>query len=314
MLAIRVLQEQGVEVEALNFQTLFTCCKSQAAQAARELGVRLTVLSTDASYLDVIRRPQHGYGRGANPCIDCRIYMFRAAARYMAETGADLVISGEVVGQRPMSQKKRDLALIARQAGLEDRLLRPLSAWLLPRTLVERRGQIDRQRLYGFSGRSRKGLIELARHFGFSRVPHPSSGCALTHPAMAAKVFDLVQLESEARRWDFELLKIGRHVRYSPAVKVVLGRRAEENQSLERLFERADAPAPTLLEPADFDGPTALLIGPADADTLEFATGLILRFGRPAEAMAPHVQMRRGQETRLLEARSHAAAMAAAPL
>ncbi len=178
MLAIRVLQEQGVEVEALNFQTLFTCCQGQAAQAASELGVRLSVLSTDDSYLDLIRRPQHGYGRGANPCVDCRIYMFRAAARWMAETAADMVISGEIVGQRPMSQKKRDLAVIARRCGLEDRLLRPLSAKLLPPTLPERTGLIDRQRLYAFSGRSRKGLIELARQLGFSRIPQPSSGCA----------------------------------------------------------------------------------------------------------------------------------------
>ncbi|MES1213518.1 MAG: 7-cyano-7-deazaguanine synthase, partial [Singulisphaera sp.] len=206
MLAVRILQRQGIEVEALNFRTTFTCCQDQAAQAAEELGVRLTVVSEQDDYLDVVRHPRHGYGRGANPCLDCRIYMFRIAARWMRESGAALVASGEVVGQRPMSQKKRDLALIAHRAGLTDRLVRPLSARLLPVTAPERELLVDRQQLYGISGRGRSELIALAREFGLKRIPQPSNGCALTEPGFAAKVHDLLGNDPEADRWHFELL------------------------------------------------------------------------------------------------------------
>ena len=187
MLAIRILQEQGVEVEAINFQTIFTCCKDNAAQAARELGVRLTVLDQDDDYVELIRRPKYGYGKGANPCVDCRIYMFDKARQVLQETGADFVISGEVLGQRPMSQKRRDLMIISRQSGLHGLLLRPLSARLLPRTLPERHGQLDRRQLYAFTGRNRKPLIELAQQFGFKSIPSPSPGCSLTERSFAVR-------------------------------------------------------------------------------------------------------------------------------
>jgi len=278
MLAVRILQEQGVEVEALNFRTLFACCQDHAAQAAAELDVRLTVLAEEDDYLDVIRAPRFGYGRGANPCVDCRIYMFRVAARFMQQVGASLVASGEVAGQRPMSQKKRDLLAIAHHAGLADRLLRPLSAKLLPPTAAEIEGQVDRQRLFGFSGRGRKPLIALARRYGFRRIPGPSTGCALTEPTFAGKVHDLVRREPGAARWDFELLKIGRHFRHDARTKVVLGRRAAENEQLQRMFQLPTAPPAALLRPDGFAGPTALVVGPAPLDSCEFAGGLMLRF------------------------------------
>jgi len=190
MLAIRLVQAQGISVEALNFQTLFTCCRDDAAQAARELGVRLTVLNSQDDYLELVRAPRYGYGKGANPCVDCRIYMFRIARQFMDQIGASFVISGELLGQRPMSQKRMDLAVIARQAGLDDLLVRPLSALHLPPTLPERAGWLDRTQLHGFTGRGRKGLIALARQFGFRSIPHPSSGCALTDPEFSRHVHE----------------------------------------------------------------------------------------------------------------------------
>ena len=155
MLAIRIMQAQGIEVEALNFKTMFTCCQDLSAQAAHRLGVRLTVVSQEDDYLELIKNPRFGYGKGANPCVDCRIYMFERAEKFMEQIGADFIVSGEVVGQRPMSQKRRDLDVISHQAGLEDLLLRPLSAKLLLPTLPERKGLVDRERLYAFQGRSR---------------------------------------------------------------------------------------------------------------------------------------------------------------
>ena len=142
MLAIRLIQEQGIEVDALNFKTLFTCCQYASGQAARELGVRLTVIGSDDDYLDLLRKPKYGYGKGAIPCVDCRIYMFEKARQFMDHVEAQFVISGEVVGQRPMSQKRNDLDNIRCEAGLSDLLLRPLSAKVLPPTRPELDGLV----------------------------------------------------------------------------------------------------------------------------------------------------------------------------
>jgi hypothetical protein len=234
--------------------------------------------------------------------------MFRDAARYMREVGAALVASGEVVGQRPMSQKKRDLDVIAHHSGLDDRLLRPLSAKLLPVTAPERQGLVDRERLYGFSGRSRKGLIALARSFGFPRIPHPSTGCALTESSMAAKVFDLLKFEQQNRRWDFDLLRIGRHVRRDSGTKVVVGRREAENAQLRQLFQREDARQGLLLEPENFLGPTALIVGTAADATVDFAGSLILRYCTHVAAERPRVWLHRQSQRQVHEINSIQAA------
>jgi len=284
MLAIRILQQQDIEVEALNFRTIFTCCQDDAGRAARELGVRLTVVGQEDDYLDLVRRPKFGYGRGANPCVDCRIYMFRRARRFMEQVDASMVVSGEVVGQRPMSQKRRDLDVIAHHADLGDRLLRPLSAKLLPPTLPEREGVVDRRRLFGFSGRSRKALIALAHRLGLASIPPPSTGCALTEPQFALKVFDLLHHAPGGRRWDFELLKTGRHHRMNASTKVIVGRGAADNRLLDGFFRQGDAAPAALLSPENFAGPTALLIGPVTDESLDFAGQLILRYSKVYDA------------------------------
>lgn len=282
-LAIRIVQEQGIEVEALNFRTIFGCCKDEAGLAACELGVRLTVLSMDDRYLDIIKRPRYGYGKGINPCVDCRIYLFELARKFMDQIGASFVISGEVVGQRPMSQKRRDLDIIARDAGLEDLLLRPLSAKLLPPTLPERLGVVDRERLYGIEGRSRKGLIELAHQFGFTDIPQPSTGCALTEPLFANKVRDLIELSPLARQWDYELLRIGRHFRYDSQTKIVLGKDETHNEQLRLMAKQDRASACWIVEPENFRGPTALVAGPYSQEVLEYTGALILRYSKHYE-------------------------------
>jgi len=280
MLVIRIMQEQGIEVEALNFKTIFTCCQDQSARAARDLGVRMTVVGQEDDYLDLVRKPKFGYGKGANPCVDCRIYMFERAKLFMEQIGADFIVSGEVVGQRPMSQKRKDLNVISYHADLEDLLLRPLSAKLLPLTLPERAGWVDREKLYGFQGRSRKSLIKLAREFGFADIPTPSTGCALTEPRFSKKVFDLIEMPTLAKRWDFDLLKHGRHFRYDAETKVVLGRDQEENYRLVALHEAPDARSTAMLYPENYYGPHAMLIGPPRPDALEFTAALILRYAR----------------------------------
>ena len=300
ILAIRIMQEQNVEIEALNFRTVFVCCQETSSQAARRLGVRLTVLNADDEYLDVIRKPKFGYGRGANPCIDCRIYMFERAKQFMEQVGADFVISGEVAGQRPMSQKKRDLAAISVHSDLDGKLLRPLSAKVLPPTEPELSGMVDRELLYDFTGRSRKGLIALARKFGYedTDIPSPSTGCMLTESQFAPRVHDLIRLDPEAGAWDFELLKIGRHVRFDAATKVVVGRRAAENEMLEYLYARSDSQATLILRPHDFQGPCVIVTGPVSEEALEFSAGLLLRYSGSLDAESCQIEVERdGQKT-----------------
>jgi hypothetical protein len=186
-----------------------------------------------------------------------------------------------------MSQKMSDLRVIARDSQLDELLLRPLSAKLLPPTLPERTGLVDREKLFAFEGRSRKGLIALAQQYGFKDIPTPSTGCILTERRFGDKVHDLIEFDVEAGRWSFELLKVGRHFRYDARSKVVLGKDASQNELLRRLGASPDAPANVLMEPANFTGPTALVEGRYSDEVGRYASGLILRYTkheRPADA------------------------------
>ena len=302
MLAIRIMQEQGIDVEALNFKTIFTCCQDQAGQTARDLGVRLTVVGQEDDYLDLVKKPKFGRGKGANPCIDCRIYMFDKAKIFMEQVGADFVVSGEVVGQRPMSQKRRDLDAISYHADLEDLLLRPLSAKMLHPTLPEREGWVDREQLYDIQGRSRKRLIELAHKYGLQDIPTPSTGCALTEPRFSKKVFDLIAAPGQDQRWDFELLKIGRHFRLDERTKVILGRDNRENDHLLYMHGLPEANSTAELFPENFSGPRALLIGPATGEALQFVGGLLLRYSRDYDPDNALVRLHSEGDVRLVQA------------
>ncbi len=280
ILAVHILQRQGIEVEALNFQTQFSCCGDVSAMAAARLGVRLNVIAQDDDYHDVIRKPRFGYVRGANPCVDCRVFMFQRARRFMEQASAAFVASGEILGQRPNSQGRRDLQRIEVHSGLEGRLLRPLSAKLLPPTVAEREGIVQRDLLYDFSGRSRKGLIQLARDFGLpdTDIPSPSTGCMLTEKNFAPRVFDLLTHTKDNTGWDFQLLKVGRHIRCDAQTKVVVGRREHENARIEYLARHDAARTNALLLPANFSGPAVLVVGAVTESTLELAGGLLARF------------------------------------
>ena len=308
MLAVRILQEQNVEVEAVNFKTAFTCCQDLAGQAAQRLNVKLTVVSTDDDYLDLVRKPRWGYGKGANPCVDCRIYMFDRALAYMKRSGADFLASGEVVGQRPMSQKRRDLDVIGFHSGCEDLLLRPLSAKLLPATVPEREGWVDRESLYDIWGRGRKPLIQLAKRFGVEEIPSPSTGCALTEQRFSKKVFDLIQLDADAGRWDFETLKTGRHYRIDEQTKVIVGRHAEDNLALRYIHNLPDSRSSALLEPDGFPGPSAIVIGKPTQHVMDYAIGLIVRHASSEQAIGGNIRVSQDGKTRWTHANEHAPA------
>jgi hypothetical protein len=314
MLAVRLMQEQGFEVDALNVRTPLRCCRASAAAAAAELGVPLAVLAAGDDYLDVIRRPAHGYGKAVNPCVDCRIYMARLARQWSAEIGACVVVSGEVLGQREMSQKRLALDRIARESGLEGRLLRPLSARLLAPTIPEREGLVDRAKLGAMSGRGRRELIALARRLGIRTIPTPSAGCPLVEVSFAPRVRDLIAHRPAATRWEFELLALGRHVRVDAQTKLVVGRNAEENALLERFLQRADVGQAALLSPEGFSGPEVLVVGPATRPALDLAGALMLRYGKGGGVALARLREARSEKADIVEIRARQEANRASPL
>ncbi len=276
-LAARLMLKQGIEVHGLYLSLSWGCCdKDKAASAARQLGIPLMVLGVGDAYLDVIRTPKYGYGTGMNPCVDCRIYMFRIARRYMEELGAGFVVTGEVVGQRPMSQMRRPLELIEAESGLEGLLVRPLSAQLLDPTLPELLGVVDRQQLLRVAGRSRQEQLALARAEALTEYSTPAGGCLLTDPHFAKKTRDLFEHEERPTTKDMELLTLGRHYRLGPRAKLILGRNELENLMLEGHAE----PGYRCLRPT-FPGPTALLVGPCPEELEPVAVRLIVQHTKP---------------------------------
>ncbi len=273
-LAASLMLEQGIEVYGLYLSMSWGCCEKEKAQAiAERLGVPLMVLPVGEAYLDVIRSPKYGYGTGLNPCVDCRIYMFRVAKRYMEEIGAGFVVTGEVLGQRPMSQRRRPMTTIEADSGLEGLLLRPLCAQLFEATQPELLGIVDRTRLLRIAGRSRQEQIARAQARGITEYSTPAGGCLLTEEAFAAKAKDLFDHEQRPATKDMELLTIGRHFRIGPHTKVIVGRNAFENLLLEG---HADI-AYTCIRPK-FSGPSALVVGGWGDDAREVAVTLILQY------------------------------------
>jgi tRNA U34 2-thiouridine synthase MnmA/TrmU len=274
--------EQGVELEALNFMTVFCTCTNRGAtclasqKAVETLGIPLKVFNVSEEYLGVVKHPQHGYGRNMNPCIDCRIFMLKKAKAYMEESGAVFIVTGEVLGQRPMSQRKDAMHLIEKEAGLEGFILRPLSAKVLPTTIPEKEGWVDRERLLNISGRSRKPQIELADHYGIHDYPCPAGGCLLTDPGFAKRMKDLMVYDPQFSLNDVHLLKMGRHFRFSNGVKLVVGRNEEENQKIQTFAQGEDI----LLKVSGFPGPLSLLRGKLNEGDIEKAAAITVHYGK----------------------------------
>jgi hypothetical protein len=278
-LAAKLVLDQGIEVVGLHL-TAPTACRTGVAEVAAQLGIRLVTRAKGDAFLRLVRNPRFGWGRNMNPCLDCRVFMFGMARELMAESGASFLFTGEVTGQRPMSQQRAALDRIDRESGLEGWVVRPLSALRLPETGPEKRGWLDRSKLLGLTGRGRHEQLALAATLGLRHFESPGGGCLLTEPGFARRLRDLFEhvdadgTEAE----DVELLRIGRHVRVDRSTKVVLGRDAAENARLPE-FENARR---WRVEPTGFRGPTALVCGPRDEAALGAAIALIGRHaGRP---------------------------------
>jgi tRNA U34 2-thiouridine synthase MnmA/TrmU len=277
-LAVRLILDQGIAVEALNFVTPFCQCNRrgccEAVRVAEQFGIPCKTVSVTDEFFDVIRHPEHGYGSGMNPCLDCRILMFSKARQRMEETGADFVFTGEVLGERPMSQRRDAMRIIERESGLDGRLLRPLCAHLLPPTRPEQAGWVDREKLLAISGRSRKPQMALAKAYGINDYPCPAGGCLLTDRGFARRMRDLVQHCTDFGLNDVNLLKVGRHFRLSPTAKAVVGRNEDENQRIVRLSRPGDL----LLEVQDWAGPVTVLRGTATAKEIRLAAAITVRY------------------------------------
>jgi len=271
-LAVKLILNQGIEVETINFVTPFCLCKmgcSGATKVAKKFHVPIKIVNVGRDYLKILRNPKYGYGRNMNPCIDCRIFMLRKAKKHMKETGAYFIFTGEVLYERPMSQHWEALNIIEKEAGLEEKILRPLSAKLLPRTEAEKKGWVDRTKLLDISGRSRKKQIALATEFAITDYPCPAGGCLLTYREYANKLRDLFKHKKMVSLKDVQLLRIGRHFRLGRN-KIIVGRNEDENKAL--VYQKCDGDY--YFEAQDCGSPITLLQGSKTKKAKETAARL----------------------------------------
>jgi len=314
-LATQLMLNQGIEVLGLNLYTGFCVTEQQrrvgrtkpggkaprneALKAGAALRVPIEIIDIAEEYKTVVLNPRYGYGKNMNPCVDCRIHMLSRAREYMHEMGAQFVFTGEVLGQRPKSQHRPQLAIIAREAGLEGFLLRPLSARLLPPTEPETRGWVDRQRLEGISGRSRKMQMELAEKYGITDYAQPAGGCCYLADANYSKKFRDLLSNRKERSYspeDAVFLGLGRHFRISPTVKAIVGRDQNENEVMARMQGERMA-----MRVEDIPGPLCLIEGRPDADELVVLAALTARYADGGESQRVRVSYTAGEQTGSLE-------------
>ncbi len=310
MLAAKVVMEQGVHVEGINFYTGFCVeghthairAKDQAKPkrnnalwVAEQLGMKLHIIDIVEQYKSIVINPKHGYGANLNPCLDCKIFMVSQATQWMEQNGFDFIITGEVIGQRPMSQRKNTMPIIAKQSAAEDRLLRPLCAQNLPETLPEREGWVDRSTLLGITGRGRHQQIALAAKYGFADYAQPAGGCCfLTHKEYSVKLQDLWDSRG-SRQYELDdimLLKVGRHIRPKPYFKLIVAREEGENHFLSGYRKQFDH-----LHCQSHAGPLVLVDGTLTPQDYALAAQIVGRFsqGKHAEQVEVALTRRNGE-------------------
>lgn len=312
LLAAKVVMEQGIHVEGINFysgffgagadlslrnQTKTLQCNVSTAKPsecgspqwiADQLGIKLHVVNVCEEFKAVMQQPRYGFGANLNPCLDCKVFIVTHALKWIQENHFDFIISGEVLGQRPMSQRRDTMAVVIRDSKVHDLLLRPLCAKLLAPTLPEREGWVDREKLYAMSGRGRKEQITLAKHFGFNEFPAPAGGCLLTVPQYAKRLQDLWDHKGNRNYslTEINLLKVGRHIRPNNQFKLIVGREEAENNYL-----LTHASAMVSLHAIDFPGPIGLIDGIINQENLILAASIIARFGKGRDVPQVAIQI-----------------------
>jgi len=290
-LTVKLMIDQGVEVTVLNFISPFcTCtrkgCRHEALRVAELFDIPVKVVTVGEDYLEIIRNPEHGYGRNMNPCIDCRIFMFQKAKKHMEEIGAHFIFTGEVLGQRPMSQHRKAMKIIEKESGLEGLVVRPLSAKLLPPTFPEEKQWIDREKLLSIQGRRRIPQMELADELGIKDYPCPAGGCRLTDPNFANRLRESFERGEDTIK-DIQLLKYGRHFRLKSGAKVVVGRNEEENKILNGFFEKDDV----LIEVTDVGSPVVLVKKTNGKEDVKEASTLCIRYSDAEKEDKPNLRI-----------------------
>jgi tRNA-specific 2-thiouridylase len=293
ILATKLIMNQGIEVIAFNVKTPFGIPKkdgtSEAEIAAKQLGVPLVIHKVEKDYLRMLRSPKHGYGRNMNPCVDCKIFILKKAKQYARKVGAAFLFTGEVLGERPMSQHYPALKTIEQEARLKGKLLRPLSAKLLPETEAEKKGLVDRSKLLAIQGRSRKPQLQLAKEFGITSYPSPAGGCLLTCEEYAKKLNDLFAHKKRVSGADVALLRVGRHFRFGEN-KIIVGRNEVENKFLTANKAKGDL----YFELPDAVGPITILQGPKTKKSIETAARLTVFY---SDAKAAKANVNYGKES-----------------
>jgi len=288
-LAVKVIMNQGIEVLGVSFKSAFFGPK-KAQAAAKALGIELCVIDIDMPHLDMVKNPRHGYGGNMNPCIDCHGMMFRYCMELLKKEKYDFVFSGEVLGQRPMSQNMNSLKLVAKISGEPDKVLRPMSAKLMRETEMERLGIVNRELLLNIEGRSRKRQMALAKEWGIINYPLPAGGCLLTDPGFSRRLKDMFDSKPNCNLSDMEMLKIGRHIRLNERIKAIVGRNEEENDILSKL--KGDSFY--FFEAVDFIGPIVILSGKPDEESMHNAGVICAAFGRGAKEKSVSISVKNG--------------------
>lgn len=277
-LAVKLIQEQGIEVIALNFTNPFFGGSSAVKKAAENLGIPLHSIDFSEQYLPLLKNPRYGFGKNLNPCIDCHGLMLKLAGQYMEQIGADFIITGEVLKQRPKSQHRDALHIVEKLSGYSGRILRPLSAQLLPPTEPELTGLVDRERLLALSGRTRKPQMELAKKYGVVDYPSPAGGCLLTLPSFSERLRKFLSLRPNPSALELERLKTGRHFFGPEGFYLIIGRKHEENLAL----HKSARPGELLFKESIHPGPTSLLSklngSPVTENEMRLAAALTARY------------------------------------
>ncbi len=295
-LAGLVLRAQGIEVHWITFETPFFSA-DKARNAAGKLDIPLIVENITETYLEMLKNPSAGYGKHMNPCMDCHSLMFRLAGLRMKEDGFDFLFSGEVVGQRPMSQTKPSLRYVEKHSGFDGYIVRPLSAQLLPESIPEREGLVDRSRLLDLSGRSRKAQMQLAKEYGITDYPTPAGGCLLTEQVYSDRLRELLAHDPNPSEAALELLKCGRHFRLPGGAKIIVGRRQADNNFLQKYYNsRTD----TLIRLSKLPGPLVLVPEGSDAQVIRLAAAMAVGYSKAPKDSAADVQVVSPGETEVI--------------
>ena len=283
LLAIMLVKEQGIDVTAISFCSPFFINdekRKKLEEKAKQHNFEIKFIELGSDYIRLVRKPKHGYGKNMNPCIDCHAFMLRKAKEYAAKTGAGFVFTGEVLDERPMSQNRKSLDIVENESGLKGKLLRPLSAKLLPETEAEKKKWIDRSRLLGIRGRGRKQQLALARKLGINDYETPGGGCLLTHGEYSKKLRDLFAHKKRIDKNDLLLLKFGRHFRIGKN-KIIVGRNEKDNNEIMKLKHDSDL----VFEARDFVGPVTIVTGKASQKMVELAASLTARYSDADEQL-----------------------------